>query len=246
MWSRKELKIRAKGVLKRNYWKAFLVSLIIAFVGGNKYGGSFNFRFAKDDIPNFMFGHNGDFFFEFLFVLIPIISIIIVGGICLRIFLGYPLEVGGRCFFLRSAEGDINLDYIGYAFKKGRYINIIKGMFYKGVLVFLWTLLLIIPGIVKSYAYRMVPYLLSNNPYLGYKRAVELSNEMTNGEKLDMFILDLSFLGWYLLGALALGIGVLFVMPYENATKAELYLYLQKKALDNGLCSYEELNMNKN
>ncbi|MNI95549.1 hypothetical protein D3C73_1538330 [compost metagenome] len=64
---------------------------------------------------------------------------------------------------------------------------------------------------------------------------------MTRGHKLDMFVLDLSFIGWYLLGILALGVGVLFVNPYFNATNAELYLVLRKEALNNNLCSYEDL-----
>jgi len=64
---------------------------------------------------------------------------------------------------------------------------------------------------------------------------------MTMGHKLDMFILDLSFIGWYFLGALALGIGVLFVNPYADATNAELYLVLRKNALEQGMCTYQEL-----
>jgi uncharacterized membrane protein len=66
---------------------------------------------------------------------------------------------------------------------------------------------------------------------------------MTMGHKFDMFVLDLSFIGWYLLGSLALGVGVLFVMPYENATNAELYLVLRKDALETNLCSYEDLSL---
>ena len=89
----------------------------------------------------------------------------------------------------------------------------------------------------------MVPYILSDNPNIGYERAVELSIEMTAGEKMDMWVLDLSFIGWYLLGTLLFLVGVLFVMPYENATKAELYLVLRQNALERGLCSYEELNL---
>lgn len=64
-----------------------------------------------------------------------------------------------------------------------------------------------------------------------------------DGHKFNMWVLDLSFIGWYLLGMLALLIGTLFVMPYVNATKAELYLVLRQNALDNRLCSYEELNI---
>ncbi len=75
----------------------------------------------------------------------------------------------------------------------------------------------------------MVPYILADNPSIGAERAIQLSNRMTGGEKWDMFVLDLSFLGWYILGMLALGIGVIFVNPYVDSTKAELYLILRKK-----------------
>lgn len=116
-------------------------------------------------------------------------------------------------------------------------------MLWRAFLNFLWYLLLIIPGIVKSYAYRMVPYILADNPNIGYERAVELSMKMTDGHKFNIWVLDLSFIGWYLLGILALFIGILFVMPYVNATNAELYLVLRQNALDNRICSYEELQI---
>jgi uncharacterized membrane protein len=87
----------------------------------------------------------------------------------------------------------------------------------------------------------MVPYILADNPNIGSKRAIELSRNMTMGHKWDMFVLDLSFIGWYLLGLLALGVGILFVMPYENATNAELYLVLRNNATTSGYCSSGEL-----
>jgi uncharacterized membrane protein len=120
-------------------------------------------------------------------------------------------------------------------------MGIIKTMLLSKIFIFLWSLLLIIPGIIKSYAYRMVPYILADNPNIGAEKAIELSNEMTRGHKFDMFVLDLSFIGWYLLGTLALGIGVFLVMPYDNATNAELYLVLRNDAIKNNLCSYEDL-----
>ena len=87
----------------------------------------------------------------------------------------------------------------------------------------------------------MVPYILADNPNIGINKAIELSNDMTRGHKLDMFVLDLSFIGWYILGMIPFGLGVLFVNPYFNATNAELYLVLRKEALNNNLCSYEDL-----
>lgn len=247
MWTRKELKTRAKAVLKISYWKAFLVSLILAFVGGDS-GGFFNFNWNMggnngQNTPGPLVDSAGEVF-PYLFFIIMGIGIVLLLALAFRILLGYPLEVGGRKYFIRAAQKDFDLNFIGYAFNKQRYVDIIKTMFWRGLLNFLWFLLLIIPGIVKYYAYRMVPYILADNPNIGRKRAVELSVQMTNGQKFDMWVLDLSFIGWYLLGALAFGIGMLFVMPYDNATKAELYLVLRQKALDDRLCSYEELMLN--
>mgnify|MGYP006295230481 CR=1 FL=1 len=89
--------------------------------------------------------------------------------------------------------------------------------------------MLIIPGIIKSYAYRMVPYILAENPKIGHRRALDLSNKMTRGEKWKIFVLDLSFIGWFILGALFFGIGVFFVQPYYDATNSELYIKLKKE-----------------
>ena len=109
-------------------------------------------------------------------------------------------------------------------------------MLLRSIQLFLWFLLLVIPGIVKSYEYRMVPYILAENPRIGAKEAIQLSRRMTDGSKFSMFVLDLSFLGWILLGLLACFVGVLFVQPYVDMTMAELYIDLRKNALEKGLC----------
>ncbi len=240
MWTREQLKTRAKAVLRNCYWSAFLVSLVIMFVGGGSNGGSSG---GSSNVVRNRFSDDYFNYFDYAFFFSIIIAVVLI-IILIRLFLGYILEVGGRKYFIRAAENDVDMNYLGFGFKKGRYINIIKAMLYRSVLTFLWTLLLIIPGIIKGYAYRMVPYILADNPEIGYNRAVELSNNMTMGHKFDIFVLDLSFIGWYLLGMLALFIGTWFVMPYENATNAELYLVLRADALTQGLCSYEELKLN--
>jgi hypothetical protein len=246
MWSRELLKDRAKAVLKVSYWKAFLVSLIIAIVGGGNHGSfNYNNNFGNHNSihgTGWFWGQNTELF-PFLILFIVIIIIIAIFALAFRIFLGYPLEVGGRRYFVQASQNHINLNCLGYGFDKEKYFDIVTTMLWRGFLNFLWYLLLIIPGIIKAYAYAMVPYILADNPNIGYKRAVELSIDMTEGEKMDMFVLDLSFIGWYLLGTLLLLVGVLFVMPYENATKAELYLVLRQNALERGLCSCEELKL---
>ena len=242
MWTRESIKTRAKAVLKINYWKAFVVSLVIAIVGGAGGGGGGNAGGNGARDGNYGTTVSEEFIgIAIMFILIFLAILFFV--LLIRIFLGYSLEVGGRKFFIRAAEGETNIGYLGYCFKESRYLKVLLTMLLRAAYVFLWTLLLIIPGIIKSYAYRMVPYILADNPSIGYNRAIELSNHMTRGEKWNIFVLDLSFIGWYLLGMAALGIGVLFVNPYADATNAELYLILRQSAIDRGLTSYGELNI---
>ena len=262
MWNRSDLKARAKEVLRGNYWKAFLISLVIVFAtgggggssggssGGRSYnvgnsggfGGSYQWDWSYNGNP-FSFTDLKPNWLLILGAASVILGILLIVAIGIRIFLGYPLEVGGRKYFVQSAQYFNNKGCFRFAFNGGNYLGIVGTMFLKGIFTFLWTLLFIIPGIIKSYAYRMVPYILADNPNIGARRAIELSNEMTRGHKFDMFILDLSFLGWYLLGMLALLIGVLFVHPYKDATEAELYLVLRSNAIESGKCSLWELNL---
>ena len=92
---------------------------------------------------------------------------------------------------------------------------------------FLWSLLFIIPGIVKSYSYAMTPYILLDRPELSATDAIKESEKMMNGHKMELFILDLYFIGWILLSMLTCGILVLYVEPYMMATKSAFYLELK-------------------
>ena len=251
MWYISELKRKAKDVLRKSYWKAFLVSIIIAIVGGRS-GGSFNFSWLINNSNNSNIGNtsgtesylNG---ISGLLVgtIVTIFILMFLVFLAFRIFVGYALEVGGRRYFVQSAQDDEDLNYLGYSFNKDRYKTIILTMFMKDLYNFLWYLLFIIPGIIKFYAYRMVPYILADNPDIGYVRAIELSNQMTKGSKFKMWVLDISFIGWYILGILAFGIGIIFVFPYVNGTNAELYIELRKNAFRNGHCTYKELKVSE-
>ncbi|MDF2530709.1 MAG: hypothetical protein K0Q65_290 [Clostridia bacterium] len=244
MWTRELIKTRAKEVLKLTYWKAFVISLVLVLVGGDSGIGTSgsNIRGSRSHQMRGFIGQPG-YDYEPYFNVALFIIIIITAVLLFRILVGYALEVGGRRFFKQAAQSDVNMGYLGSAFKRESYTAVTLTMLYKGVLIFLWSLLLIIPGVIKSYAYSMVPYILADNPNIGYSRAIQLSNQMTDGHKFDMWVLDLSFIGWYLLGMLLFYVGVLFVKPYENATKAELYLILRQNALDNAYCTWDELLM---
>lgn len=92
-----------------------------------------------------------------------------------------------------------------------------------GIYIFLWSLLLIVPGIIKSYSYRMTAYVLHDCPDLKYNGAIERSMSMMKGHKMKLFLLDLSFIGWYILVILTAGIGLLWVYPYHCSAIAAFY-----------------------
>lgn len=267
-WTRDLLKNRAKDVLRFNYWMAFLVALILAAVsggaGGSAGGSNTNWRVSGNDFNyeettyeynDTEFDTIGDMYDSISFpgkglfvgMAASVIVILILFAIAISVFLFNPLATGCYKFFSSSAESPHkNIAPVGIAFKKGNYRGIVKGMFLKDLYTFLWTLLFIIPGIIKSYAYRMVPYILADNPNMDANEAITLSRRMMDGEKWNTFVLDLSFIGWYLLGGLACGIGVIFVAPYHYSTNAQLYLVIRDKAINNNLCTPQMLNLQAN
>lgn len=109
------------------------------------------------------------------------------------------------------------------------------------LITMLAALLLVILYWIKTYSYKMTPWILADNPQIGFRRALKLSIDLTRGYKWQIFVLDLSFIGWYILGFLACCIGTLFVAPYYLATQAELYSNLRQNGVAQKLCSMEEL-----
>ena len=96
--------------------------------------------------------------------------------------------------------------------------------------LFLWSLLLIVPGIVKSYAYAMTPYILHEKPKMSVSQAITKSREMMRGYKWKLFLLDLSFIGWMLLSVVTLGLALFYAWPYYQAARAEFYKQIKKGA----------------
>lgn len=150
------------------------------------------------------------------------------------IFIGNPLIVGKRRFFLESR---IEKDYktpigtILHTFKKGLYGKTVKVMFLKDLYTFLW-MFTIVGGIIKYYEYRAIPYILAENVQLTDKQIFALSKSMMSGYKWKYFILDLSFFPWAILESLTLGIlGIFYVVPYITATRTEVYMAVRTEAL---------------
>jgi len=114
---------------------------------------------------------------------------------------------------------------IANSFKTGfaNWGHNVWGMLLMGIFVLLWTLLLIIPGIIKGFAYSLVPYILVDKPELSANEAINLSMKMMEGHKFDFFWLCLSFIGWILLAILTLGIGLFWLLPYMYTAYAAFY-----------------------
>lgn len=108
---------------------------------------------------------------------------------------------------------------------------------------FLWLLLFIIPGIIKSLAYSQVLYIVAENPQVSVRQAMKISMAITKGYKADIFLLELSFIGWALLTVLTLGIGYLWLIPYMSATFANTYRFLKADALRRGVVTNEDFGL---
>ena len=162
-------------------------------------------------------------------IIIVIVLIFAIIATALSILIFNPLQVGGCAFFMENAWTDsASPGLLVHAFKHN-YKTTILTMFLRNLYIGLWSLLLVIPGIVKAYEYRMIPYLLAEHPEMSHQDAFRESKRMMTGYKMDAFVLDLSFIGWTLLSACTLGLlGIFYVNPYIYATNAELYLALKR------------------
>lgn len=143
-------------------------------------------------------------------------------GVGTLIFSGV-MSVGMSIVLMQiSRDGTSKIESLFDGFRKGLGNNIVAGILVS-LFTFLWSLLLIIPGIVKSYSYAMTFYILADNPDMAPTEAINKSKEMMKGNKWRLFCLDFSFIGWYLLSFLTLGILLLWVNPYSMQARVEFY-----------------------
>ena len=244
MWTRIGLKTRAKEVFRGNYWKAVLAGLLLSVAIGGSYsrsGGGASYGFF-DGIVNYeaFFNRNsmrfgfhtepgdisGEMFGAMLMaagIIFTVVLMIIVLAIVADVFLMNPLEVGIRRFYYTNLHQKAELREIMHGFDHS-YKNVVKVMFFRDLYTFLWSLLFVIPGIVKGYEYRMIPYLLAEYPDMPMEDAFTISRNMMYGNKWKAFVLDLSFILWVLLLGITLGLaGIFYVDPYMAQTNAALY-----------------------
>lgn len=145
-------------------------------------------------------------------------------------FFTLPVEVSLARYFIRNDYGQAHLSHIAWSFQKQHYENILWVQFYKTLRILIWYPIFILPGIVKTYDYWLVPMLLAENPELSLQEALTLSQKLMDGKKWKAFLLDFSFIGWYLLNGLTFGmVNLVCILPYKTQSRAEFYLECKKE-----------------
>ena len=175
-----------------------------------------------------------------------ILFMVLIGALSWTFFgtlLLIPAFIVGYAFFsvciYKGEPGDI-----GGMFNAGfsDYARNLGGVLWMWLFTFLWTLLFVIPGIVKYFSYFMTPYILADSKNVSATQALTLSMRMTKGYKGAIFVMYLSFIGWMLLSMLTCGVlQLLYVGPYMKASLAGMYVELKKNALAKGVVTEAEL-----
>lgn len=222
MWTREELKQKAKNTLRGKYWTILGVSVL----AGILQGSFFNILTEFTNPTHTYLSVFGNYAIDVnslirLWIIITIISWLY------SIFLGHTILIGAYKYFILSIKENPSTSTL-FDFFKTSYWNIVKVMFFYQLKIVLWTLCFIVPGIIKAYEYCMVPYILAEHPEMESADVFGRSRMLTQNNKLNIFVLEISFIGWLFLGMLCCGIGMLFVSPYIDITMAHLYLKLKE------------------
>jgi uncharacterized membrane protein len=145
-------------------------------------------------------------------------------GLLINILLLYPLMLGYTVAHNDLlVNGDSRLTGNSFRHMFSGYLRNALTLFLMYLFIFLWALLLVIPGIVKSLAYSMTPFIIKDYPELSPNQAINLSIKMMKGRKFDLFWLYLSFIGWFFLCIFTLGLGYLWLAPYVQTSMAAFY-----------------------
>lgn len=237
MKSCKEIKRTAKGVLKANYWVSVFIVIVLLAMGAvslssyNLLGESVVKDKVSEKIDEMPLLDDLDedgkaFVIGFATVMLILLLTVLV---FLHVYIELPLLVGGSRYALNAAKGEGEAGDVLSAFSKGKYTNIVSGMFLKSLRLFLWSLLFFFPVIYKYYQFRMVEYILAENPNLTPQEAILLSKGMMEGKKWKCFLLDLSFIGWDILAVLTCGIvAIFYLMPLKMHALADFYEEVKK------------------
>ena len=225
---RSELKQQAKDLMKNHFPQMFLVCLIGGLIAGEFFDVNFNVDTGSIQVS---IAQTFDLTLDILEggLLVIAFTLYVAGSLAFMAFVGSPFRQGMTAYFRNVTLGKANLEDLLHCFS-GNYLHNVKVLFHRDLRIIGWSLLLIVPGIIKEYEYAFVGYLLKDHPDISPEDALELSSKMTNGLKWEMFVLDLSYFLWGILSsALAvftLGLSHVVLNVYTKQTHAQLYQWV--------------------
>ena len=228
MLKSKELRAKAWESLKGKYWMAFVVVLVLGLlcsIGTSMVTCSQNML----DIVNMVDPADMDSTAQLgATILTGAAAVIAIIGFLISVFVGNGATVGLSNYFIKNTDSTPSFKdaFSGFKVKYGRNIGT---LLLSGIKVVLWSLLFIIPGIIKTYEYAIIPYILADDAEISSKDAFKKAKEMMKDNKWRLFKLNFSFIGWYILSVLTFGLGTFFLLPYIDAANAEFYVELKNK-----------------
>lgn len=212
------------------FWGVALgVTLLAALLGGVSSGFNFNVNINLND-NDFIFDSDllhytrhyaPEQLMHVLWQLTPLFAFLSMLSL-VQFIIGGAVQIGLCRFYLHRLDG--RPAEVGDLFSAFDIFGRALGLrILMGLKIFAWTLLFIVPGIVAAFRYAMAPYILAENPQLTASQAIELSKQMMDGKKGDLFVLNLSFIGWAFLAGLTFGIGLLWLNPYTGIAETAFY-----------------------
>ena len=226
MMKSKELRAKAWESLKGKYWLAFLVTIVTGLIAS--IGNAFvTFGQNLGEVLGMVDPSELDATMATgALVLSGVVIVSAIIGLLFNIFVTDAITVGLSNYFIKNTDSKPSFAdaFSGFKVKYGRNIGTLLLV---GIKTLLWTILFIIPGIIKTYEYAIIPYILADDPEISSKDAFKKAKEMMKGNKWRLFKLEFSFIGWAILCVLTLGIGTFFLIPYVSAATAEFYVELK-------------------
>ncbi len=221
---RKSIKEKGKAAFKANYWPSVLAGFLMTMAVGGSAAASFRSSQSEmNELQANMENVDTAVLIAILVAILGAIALVLTISTILNIFVMRPLEVGCQTFFRKNLEAPAETGELVSGFKNNYGKNVIT-LLLRDVFLCLWSCLFLIPGIIKSYSYRFVPFIRAEHPEMSATEVITESRRMMNGHKWEAFVFDLSFLGWFLLAGLTCNIlGLFYVSPYYYNSCANYY-----------------------
>lgn len=216
-----DFRAKARAALRGHWAVAIAVALVAAILAGSN--PMFSVSLSPQNGYSVYLGNGLDLGYYFNWQILSVLATLLVVGALLALVIGGVIEMGQAAFFTNLVRGR----QAGFMDLFSRFHRIGAGIcmvLLRSIFIWLWSLLFVIPGIIATYRYAMMPYLMAEFPDLGALDAMRESKRLMTGNKWRLFCLEFSFIGWAILCIFTLGIGMLWLLPYMEAARAAFYM----------------------